>query len=94
MLFVVATALPNELLGALMTLAAEPWYPLYAATAPDWGLTPLQDQQVGGLLMWIPPGLVYVVVVAALFLAWFDRAEPRRASYDARPPAVAAEVRG
>lgn len=73
-LFVIATALPNGLLGALMTLATSPWYPAYAARVTEWGTTPLVDQQIGGLLMWIPPGTVYVVVVAALLLVWLERA--------------------
>jgi cytochrome c oxidase assembly factor CtaG len=87
-LFVVATALPNALLGALMTLAPEPWYATYTTRVAVWGLTPLQDQQIAGLLMWIPPGLIYVVVVAALLLVWLDRGEARRERRAAAAPAV------
>jgi putative membrane protein len=86
--FVIATALPNGLLGALMTLTSSPWYPAYAARVTDWGMTPLVDQQIGGLLMWIPPGTIYVVLVAGLLLAWLERAPGRGgmvAPFPARP---------
>lgn len=85
--FVIATALPNGLLGALMTLAPRPWYPTYAASTAAWGLTPLVDQQLAGLLMWIPPGLVSVALVAGLLLAWLGGMEPRRRESD--PPRAA-----
>ena len=53
------TALHTTLLGVLLTFARAPWYPSYAATAPAWGMSALDDQQLGGLVMWIPGGLVY-----------------------------------
>jgi cytochrome c oxidase assembly factor CtaG/opacity protein-like surface antigen len=64
-------------LGALITLAPAAWYPAHAAGAAAWGLTPLQDQQLAGLIMWVPAGLVYVGAAAALFLAWLGEAERR-----------------
>lgn len=64
-------------LGALLTLATVVWYPAYRATAPAWGLTPLEDQQLGGIIMWVPAGLVYIV--AGLVMAGRWLAEPRRA---------------
>ena len=76
-LYILATALPSALLGALITLAPSPWYPAYAASAPAWGLTPLEDQQLAGLLMWIPPGILYVGVAAALLAAWLREVERR-----------------
>ncbi len=44
------------------------------ATAPAWGLSPLQDQQLGGLIMWVPAGLVYIATGLALFARWLRRA--------------------
>ncbi|MGI9027093.1 MAG: cytochrome c oxidase assembly protein [Burkholderiaceae bacterium] len=37
------------------------WYPSYAATAPAFGLSALEDQQLGGLVMWVPASLVYII---------------------------------
>ena len=55
------------LLGALLTLCPRLLYPAQTAWAPLWGLTPLEDQQLGGLVMWVPAGFVYLG--AALSLA-------------------------
>jgi len=74
-LYVFTQAVQSGLLGALMTLAPQPWYPAYAATAPLWGLTPLEDQQIAGGSMWIPSGLVYTLAALALFAVWFRRME-------------------
>jgi putative membrane protein len=67
-----ATAVQMGLLGALLTLAPRPLF--LAAHGPEatgpWGLSPLEDQQLGGLLMWVPGGLVFAAVcVAGLALA-------------------------
>ena len=61
------TALHTGALGALLAFADQLWYPLYAATTGPWGLSPLEDQQLAGLIMWIPGGSIYVL--AGLFLA-------------------------
>ena len=55
-------------LGALMTLSASPWYAAYAALGlTPQGLTPAEDQQLAGLIMWIPGGLWHLAA-ALLFL--------------------------
>jgi putative membrane protein len=65
------TALHTGLLGALLTFSDASWYPVYHATTGPWGYSPLEDQQLGGLIMWIPGGVTYLVVallIAARFL--------------------------
>jgi putative membrane protein len=42
------------LLGAVLTLAGRPFFQWHALTTQAWGLSPLQDQQLGGALMWVP----------------------------------------
>ncbi|MCR5875328.1 cytochrome c oxidase assembly protein [Phenylobacterium sp. J426] len=54
------------LLGALLTLADRALYAPHAATTLAWGLTPLQDQQMAGLLMWAPAAAVYLAVAIVL----------------------------
>ena len=56
------------LLGALITLAPRALYAPHALTTVAWGLSPLQDQQLGGAIMWIP-GCIVFLVVAMLRLA-------------------------
>ncbi len=50
------------LLGALITLAPRPLYAPHALTTVAWGLSPLQDQQLGGAIMWIPGCIVFLAV--------------------------------
>lgn len=64
-------------LGALLTLSKTPWYPSYFATAPIYGLNALEDQQLGGLIMWIPAGLIYIVCGLALASRWIATPRPR-----------------
>jgi cytochrome c oxidase assembly factor CtaG len=62
-----ATSLVAGALGALMAFSDSPWYARYAllGMAP-FGLTPAQDQQLAGLLMWIPGGLVHAGAALAV----------------------------
>jgi putative membrane protein len=53
-------------LGAILSFATHPLYPELARHAPAWGLAPLTDQQLAGVIMWIPAGLVYLVAMASL----------------------------
>lgn len=57
-----ASSVQMGLLGALMTLAPHPFYAPHLLTTGAWGLAPLQDQQLGGALMWIPGCLIFLVV--------------------------------
>jgi cytochrome c oxidase assembly factor CtaG len=76
-LYMFTTALHSGLLGALLTFARSVWFRGYLETTYAWGLTPLEDQQLGGLIMWIPAGLVYIVAGLALFAGWMREAERR-----------------
>jgi cytochrome c oxidase assembly factor CtaG len=96
-LYMFTTALHSGLLGAMLTFATHVWYPDYAHTTQAWGLTPLQDQQLGGLIMWVPAGVVYIVAALALVAAWLRESEARVARREAQaraqntlPPAAAA----
>lgn len=67
------------LLGALLTSAGMPLYAPHAGTTLQWGLIPLEDQQLAGLVMWAPAAAFYLF--AALFVAgrWL-RSESRAAA--------------
>lgn len=69
----------TTLLSALMTFAPWPWYAHYVATAPLWHLTPLEDQQLAGVIMWIPAGLGYTLAALILFTAWLAKVDQPRA---------------
>jgi putative membrane protein len=81
MLSLFTTMAHTGALGALLTLAPTLWYASYVGSAPAFGFDPLEDQQLGGLVMWVPGGLAYLaaaLVVAASWLAGGDPAKPRR----------------
>lgn len=61
------TSMHTSLLGVLLLLSPRLWYPANTGLSEQWGLTPLEDQQLAGLIMWMPAGLVYGF--AALFIA-------------------------
>jgi len=71
------TAIYSGGLGALLTVAQAPWYGAYGAAAPLWGLTPLEDQQLAGVIMWVPAGLSYLAATLWLVLAWLRESEAR-----------------
>ena len=73
--YVFTTAVHTSILGALLTFAPHVWYPAYSPTTQAWGLTPLQDQQIGGLVMWVPAGLVYLAAGLMLFAAWLKESD-------------------
>ena len=78
--FVAASALTTlqmGLLGAILTFASRPLYPPHQSTTLAWGLTPLADQQLGGVVMWIPAGLIFVVAFTVAFTQAMRRAETR-----------------
>ncbi len=55
----------TTLLGALLALAPAPWYPLFTGGPEAWGLSPLEDQQLAGLIMWVPMAGVYLLAALA-----------------------------
>src|SRR5581483_4178091 len=75
--YLFATVLQSGILGALMTFTSQPWYPYYAALVIPWGLTPLEDQQLAGLIMWLPGGVVFTLLTIGYFAAWFRALEQR-----------------
>lgn len=83
--YLFTTAVHTSVLGALLTFSTRLWYPVYAQTAPAWGLTALEDQQLGGLIMWVPGGVVFLVAALALLAVWIRPApSARSAALDTR----------
>lgn len=91
LLYLFAAALQSTFLGAVLALARHPLYSAHLATTRAWGLTPLEDQQLAGLWMWVPAGLVYLVALVPLALRVLTR---RDASLAATHRAVAETDRG
>jgi putative membrane protein len=66
-LLLFTTMLHTGALGALLAFSRTPWYAPYAGYG---SLTALEDQQLGGLVMWLPGGIVYIVAALALMAVW------------------------
>jgi len=75
---VLTTMLHTSALGALLTLAAHPMY-VAAGQATILGLTALEDQQLGGLIMWVPGSLAYLVAALVIAAGWLA---PGRTRHD------------
>jgi putative membrane protein len=69
------TAMQMSLLGAVLTLAPQALFAVHFATTWPWGLSPLQDQELGGLIMWVPGGLLFTAYGLATFGAWLNGME-------------------
>jgi putative membrane protein len=76
-LFVFLTALHNALLAALLTVAPTPWYRSYVAREAQLRIDALADQQVAGMVMWVPSGVIFIVIGLALLAAWLGESERR-----------------
>lgn len=82
--YVFTTVVHTGLLGAMLTLSGVPRYAAYVAPAARRGVDALADQQLAGLLMWIPAGIVLTILGIALFAAWVGESERRQRSVAAR----------
>lgn len=75
MLYLFLVGIPMQIVAAFITFADEVLYPWYVAAPRMWGLSPLDDQQLGGLLMWIPGNLWIFASIGVLFFRWAKEEE-------------------
>jgi len=69
--------LESMLIGVLLTFAARPLYRTYAEVAMPWGFTVVTDQQLGGLIMWIPGGMFFLIPLIGLLMALLRQEDAR-----------------
>lgn len=89
--YVFTTIIHTGILGALVTLASSPLYPIYAVPTAALGIDPVSDQQVAGLVMWVPAGIVLTFLGLALFAAWLGEAERRSTAAPTIPEGLLGE---
>lgn len=82
--FVFTTVVHTGLLGAMLTLSGVPLYSAYVEPAKRRGIDLLADQQLAGLLMWVPAGIVLTLLGIALFAAWVGESERRQRAVGAK----------
>ena len=79
-LAVFANLLQSGALGVLLLFASQPLYTAQVAGAAAWEMSPLQDQQLAGVLMWVPPAALHFGAMAVLFVRWLSSTEARMRS--------------
>ena len=90
-LYLFATAVHTSFLGVLLTYSPRPWYSSYIQTTPTFGYTPLQDQQLGGLITWVPAGVMFTTIALCLVPAWLRASDTRHALWSEETQAPRAE---
>ena len=75
MLYLFLVGIPMQLVAALITLSDGVLYPWYSVAPRTWGLSPLEDQQLGGLLMRVPGNLWMFLAIGVLFFRWARESE-------------------
>jgi putative membrane protein len=80
MLYCFLMSIPMSIVAIYIAMADHVLYPAYEAAPRIWGLSPLEDQQLGGLIMWIPGGIVFYVVMSIVFFKWAQRGEDHAAA--------------
>ena len=78
-LFVVTASVVTDLPGVVMLFAPHAFCTMPSENAAAFGLTPLQDQQIAGLLMWVPANLAFFGIATALFAQWLRASHPSSA---------------
>ena len=70
MLYCFLMIIPMSIVAVYITMADTILYPAYSSAPRIWGMSPLDDQQLGGLIMWIPGGVVFYVILTVVFFRW------------------------
>jgi len=84
-LFYLFLALPqNSFLGVALLNAGTVLYPHYVTNERSWGLSPLDDQQLGGVIMWVAGDIAFLVGMSIVIVTWMRHEERRTARLDAR----------
>lgn len=77
---VLATTVQMGLLGALITFSVRPLYPPHYASSLSWGVSPLADQQLAGVLMWAPGSFAYLLAALLIGRRWLRQGTPMRSA--------------
>jgi len=88
--YLIPPLLLSNALGALLTFAQRPLYETYIQAPRVTSLSPLEDQQLGGLIMWVPGGMFWMIplfIVLAAFLRHEDQIADQRVEFRVAPPA-------
>jgi putative membrane protein len=89
MLYLFLMTIPMSIVSVYIVYSGVLLYPAYASAPRIWGISPLEDQLIGGLIMWIPGGLYFFAIISVVFFRW-QQAESRRELKELEPRTAAA----
>ncbi|MDB4888294.1 MAG: ctaG [Gemmatimonadetes bacterium] len=73
MLYLFLLTIPMSIIAICIGYADHILYPAYSSAPRIWGITPLQDQLLGALIMWVPGGLFFFAIISVVFFRWQQR---------------------
>jgi len=73
-----------SIVAVSITYARDALYPAYASAPRMWGIDPMEDQLLGGLIMWIPGGFFFMIVMSVVFYKWAKAGEDTTAAAQSR----------
>jgi putative membrane protein len=74
-LYLFLQTVPASLVGVLLSATSTPYYPTYVLAPRVSSLSPLEDQQLGGLIMWVGTGVYFLIATGVVFFVWASREE-------------------
>ncbi|HEV2663049.1 MAG TPA: cytochrome c oxidase assembly protein, partial [Ktedonobacteraceae bacterium] len=83
-LYIFLGGMPAVALGAGLTFLPPLYAPYIQQSVRAWGISPASDQQLGGLIMWVPLNIAYIVVVSVLFIRWMQQQDAQQRLMEAQ----------
>jgi cytochrome c oxidase assembly factor CtaG len=83
-LYIFLGGMPSVALGAGLTFLPPLYAPYIQQSVRAWGISPAADQQLGGLIMWVPLNIAYIVVVSVLFIRWMQQQDAKQRLMEAQ----------
>jgi putative membrane protein len=80
MLYCFLMIIPMSIVAIYISMAQEVLYPAYSAAPRISSLSPIDDQLLGGLIMWVPGGLIFMIIMTVIFFRWAARGEDNAAA--------------
>jgi len=79
MLYCFLMSVAMSITAVYITMAEQILYPAYSTAPRLWGLSPMDDQLLGGLIMWVPGGLIFVGIMSVVFFRWASSGQDHEA---------------
>ncbi len=77
--------IPTSVMGAFVSFPETVLYPTYANAPRVLNISPMEDQQYAGLIMWIPAAFIYLLALSIVFMSWFSREQKAEPAHTVPP---------